>query len=324
MPGRTKNRTPAATLRASPASDYFAVSGFADLIEAFDNFMGLERGLSLHTRENYQRDLKQAAEFFSSQKLASWVEVNPPLAAKWIRALASEGYSVASVARKLTALRVFARFLVKEGIRDDDLAALIVGPKLVRRVPVSLSADQVQRLLKAPQGGDAATLRDRAILELFYSSGLRVSELGGTTLQQVDLPQRFIRIFGKGSKERLVPLGIEACEAIRIWLAAGRQRMLTPRSGGSLFLNRHGTSLSRVALWSIIKKHAARAGMRANVKPHSLRHSFATHLLAGGADLRSIQEMLGHASIATTQIYTAVEPARILSHHSKFHPRSTS
>jgi integrase/recombinase XerD len=217
---------------------------------------------------------------------------------------------------------MLARHLVKEGMRPDDFTALLSGPKLGRKIPATLSADEVARLMAAPTGGDARALRDRALLELFYSSGLRVSELAGLTLQQVDLEHGFIRIFGKGAKERIVPLGGKACDALLTYLASGRPHLVKPKTGSQFFLNPRGQALSRVALWMIVKKHAARAGIAKNVKPHALRHSFATHLLTGGADLRAIQEMLGHASISTTQIYTAVEPRRLVDHHAKYHPRN--
>ena len=227
-----------------------------------------------------------------------------------------------SQARKLTALRVFARFLVRENVRKDDFTALLVGPKVGRPLPGTLSAAEIGKLLAAPTGGDPQSLRDRALLELFYSSGLRVSELAGVTLQQLDLEQGFLRVFGKGSKERVVPIGGRACEAIATYLTSGRPHFVKAHTGSQLFLSNRGTGLSRVMLWMIVKKYAKRAGITRNVKPHGLRHSFATHLLSGGADLRAIQEMLGHASIATTQIYTAVEPQRLRDHHAKFHPRN--
>ena len=217
---------------------------------------------------------------------------------------------------------MLARFLVRERSREDDFTALLSGPKLVRRIPGTLSADEVARLLAAPAGGDARALRDRALLELFYSSGLRVSELAALMLQQVDLTNGLIRVFGKGSKERIVPVGGKALDALTTYLSAGRPSLVKPRTGSQLFLNSRGGALSRVMLWMLVKKHAQRAGITKNVKPHGLRHSFATHLLNGGADLRAIQEMLGHASISTTQIYTAVEPQRLVDHHAKFHPRN--
>lgn len=299
-----------------------AARAFADGIDGFIAFLDLERGLSRHTRSNYQSDLEQAAAFLQRQGAADWRSVTRGQASAWVHALSSADYAVASLARKLSALRMLARFLVREKIRDDDFTALLSGPKLVRRMPATLSESEMARLMAAPTGGDPRALRDRALLELFYSSGLRVSELATLTLQQVDLENGFVRVFGKGAKERVVPIGGKARDALATYVASGRPHLVKPRTGSQFFLNPRGSALSRVALWMIVKKHAERAGISKNVKPHALRHSFATHLLTGGADLRAIQEMLGHASISTTQIYTAVEPQRLLDQHAKFHPRN--
>jgi integrase/recombinase XerD len=217
---------------------------------------------------------------------------------------------------------MLARFLVREKIRDDDFTALLSGPKPARKIPATLTEDEMARLVAAPSGGGPRALRDRALLELFYSSGLRVSELAALALQQIDLRAGFLRVFGKGAKERVVPVGGKACTALETYLTSGRPHLVRPHTGSAFFLNHRGRGLSRVALWKIVKAHATRAGISKNVKPHALRHSFATHLLTGGADLRAIQEMLGHSSISTTQIYTAVEPQRLLDHHAKFHPRN--
>ena len=309
-------------LRAEATSPSRAPADFASEIDAFIAFIDLERGLSRHTRTNYQSDLDQAAEFFARRNVAGWRAVNGAEATAWIHSLSTRDYTVASVARKLAALRMLSRFLVREGKRDDDFSALLIGPKSRRKMPGTLSEDEVGRLLVAANGGEPRALRDRALLELFYSSGLRVSELAGLTLQQLDLENGFIRVFGKGSKERVVPVGGKACEALKTYLVSGRPHLVKPKTGSQLILNKNGTGISRVALWMIVKAYAKRAGITKNVKPHALRHSFATHLLTGGADLRAIQEMLGHASISTTQIYTAVEPQRLVDHHGKFHPRN--
>lgn len=295
---------------------------FREEINDFLNYIALERGLSANTVVAYRRDLDQAAQHFARAGAAGWRTVTADQATAWVRGLSADDYKVASLARKLTALRMLAQHLLRERIRDDDFGALLTMPKAERRIPHTLTTDEAARLMIAPAGGDAFALRDRALLELFYSSGLRVSELAALTLQQVDVDAGFLRVFGKGAKERIVPLGRKAGEAIATYVAAGRPRLVRTYTGSHLFLNHHGRSLSRMGLWKIVKKHAARAGIAKNVKPHALRHSFATHLLTGGADLRSIQEMLGHASISTTQIYTAVEPERLVSHHGKFHPRN--
>jgi len=231
--------------------------------------------------------------------------------------------TAASAARKLSALRVFARHLVREQHRPDDFTEILSAPKLSRRIPGTLTETEMERILAAPAGGGAMALRDRAILELFYSSGLRVSELSALTIPQVDLEAGFLRVFGKGSKERVVPVGGAAREALRLYLDAARRAFVrTGKTGAGVFLSERGTPISRKTIWVMVKKYARRAGLEKKVKPHLLRHSFATHLLGGGADLRAIQEMLGHTNLATTQIYTTVESRRLLSHHTRFHPRN--
>ncbi len=317
-----KRRLTSPVPASTPADAEARAASFANAIDAFLAFIDLERGLSKHTTAAYRRDLDQAAKFLVRQGAADWRAVTGAQAAAWVHSLSSADYTVASLARKLSALRMLARFLVREKMRDDDFTALLSGPKPQRKMPATLSESEMAQLMAAPTGGDPRALRDRALLELFYSSGLRVSELAGLMLQQIDLQQGFLRVFGKGAKERVVPVGGKACEALATYLASGRPHLVKPRTGSQFFLNKNGTALSRVGLWMIVKAHAKRAGLTKNVKPHALRHSFATHLLTGGADLRAIQEMLGHASISTTQIYTAVEPQRLLDHHAKFHPRN--
>jgi integrase/recombinase XerD len=299
-----------------------APGAFAQEVEGFIAFLGLERGLAPNTIAAYRRDLDQAARHFARHGAGDWRAVSPAQAGEWIHSLSRERYAVASLSRKLSALRMLARHLVRERVRDDDFTALLVGPKPARRMPDTLTETEMARLVAAPAASDPRSLRDRALLELFYSSGLRVSELAALTLQQVELEQGFLRVFGKGSKERVVPVGGKACDALAVYLSSGRPHLVRAHTRSHCFLNHHGRSLSRVGLWMIVKKHARRAGITKNVKPHTLRHSFATHLLTGGADLRAIQEMLGHASISTTQIYTSVEPRRLLDHHAKFHPRN--
>lgn len=313
MPGRKPNR---ATGRLH------AAAAFADEIDGFIGFLELERGLSRRTCENYQSDLAQCATFLARRGVAGWRTVTGAQAGAWIRSLSGDHYAVTSLARKIAALRGLARHLIREHIREDDFTVLLTSPRLGRRIPDTLTPAEMERLLAAPGGGDAYALRDRALLELFYSSGLRVSELAGLTLQQIDLEHGFLRVFGKGAKERVVPVGRKAAEAVATWLASGRPHFVKARTGSQLFLSERGSGLSRMMLWLIVKKHAQRAGITRPVKPHLLRHSFATHLLNGGADLRAIQEMLGHASIGTTQIYTAVEAPRLLAQHAKYHPRN--
>ena len=294
-----------------------------EAIEEFGNTLTLERGRSDHTLVAYEGDLRQCAAWLARKaKVTDWSSVTAAQAMDWLYSLSGDDFAVASLARKLSALRMFARHLVREEVRPDDFTALLQGPKLVRRVPGALSEGEVDRLLAAPQGGDAFALRDRALLELFYSSGLRVSELAGLTLSQLDLEHGFLRVFGKGSKERVVPVGGRAAEALRVYIESGRPSFVRTKTGSAIFLSERGGPLSRKTLWYLVQKYAAKAGIERGVKPHLLRHSFASHLLGGGADLRAIQEMLGHANLATTQIYTAVEEKRLVEQHGQFHPRN--
>jgi integrase/recombinase XerD len=293
-----------------------------DPIRDFGNSLTLERGRSDRTLEAYEGDLRQCAAHLARRGVTNWKDARSAQVMEWLYSLSGDDYTVASLARKLSALRMFARHLVRERVRADDFTEQLQGPKLVRHVPGTLSTGEIDALLAAPSGGDPHSLRDRAILELFYSSGLRVSELAGLMLQQVDLESGFLRVFGKGSKERVVPVGGKAASALTVYLASARPHFVKPKTGSQLFLSERGTALSRQMLWVLVKKYAKRAGITKTVKPHLLRHSFATHLLGGGADLRAIQEMLGHANIATTQIYTAVEEKRLLDQHARFHPRN--
>ncbi len=300
-----------------------APGDFGGEIDDFIGYLKLERGLSVHTQSGYQNDLDQCAAFLATRGVKSWSTVSADTVAEWIHSLGGGELAVASLARKRTAVRMLARYLVTEEKRPDDFTALLEGPKLARRIPGTLSVEDVAKLLTAPTGGDALSIRDRAILELFYSSGLRVSELSGVMIQQLDLENGFLRVFGKGSKERVVPVGGRALDAVQTYLAAARTHFVKPKKTGSeLFLSERGTAISRKMLWVLVKKYAARAGIKKAVKPHLLRHSFATHLLGGGADLRAIQDMLGHANLATTQIYTAVDEKRLAGEHAKFHPRN--
>jgi integrase/recombinase XerD len=299
-----------------------APAGFAGEIDSYLSYLELERGLAKNTVVSYENDLTQAAHFLQKHGAAGWARVTSRQLTAWLHWLSDQGFSAATSARKLTAVRMLCRHLVRERVRDDDPTALLAGPKFRRRLPRTLTAADMGRLLAAPSGGDPYSVRDRAMLELLYSSGLRASELTGLSLQQIDLEHGFVRVFGKGSKERVVPLGGQARDAVAAYLSAARPRLVKPRTGSELFISERGRALSRKTLWIIVRKYAARAGLADKIKPHLLRHSFATHLLGGGADLRAIQEMLGHASIGTTQIYTAVESSRLLDQHARFHPRN--
>lgn len=299
-------------------------AAFADEIDGYLSHLELERGLSRNTAQSYESDLKQAAHFLKRQGVANWRKATAKHLTAWLHWLSDQDFSAASQARKLTAIRMLYRHLVAEKVCDDNPTLLLSGPKIRRKLPQTLSTGEMQKLLAGPTGADAYAIRDRAMLELVYSSGLRASEICGLTLQQVDLDHGFVRVFGKGSKERVVPLGDKARDAVQAYLTSGRPRLVKSKTGSELFITERGKAMSRKTLWVMVKSAAARAGLEKPVKPHLLRHSFATHLLGGGADLRAIQEMLGHASIGTTQIYTAVESSRLLDQHARHHPRNKS
>ena len=293
-----------------------------ELVESFLAWLELERGLSKNTIIAYTHDLAHFAQFLEQRKVTDWSQVDETVISAWTAHLGQSEYARSSQARKLSAVRMLARHLVREGVRKDDFTELASAPKLSRKLPEVLTYQELKRLLEAPDTSTPYGLRDRAILELFYSSGLRVSELCGVLLQSVNLDEGYIRVFGKGSKERIAPIGSAAITAVRNYLVGGRPHFVKARTGSELFLSQQGRAISRKMVWVMIRQHAAKAGIKKPIKPHLLRHSFATHLLEGGADLRVIQEMLGHSDISTTQIYTSVQANRLADEHALYHPRS--
>ncbi|MGJ8653296.1 MAG: site-specific tyrosine recombinase XerD [Opitutaceae bacterium] len=295
---------------------------FAEPVESFLGWLELERGLSKNTIASYASDLVQCALYMGSGGVPNWQAVNEVAVSAWTAELSRQDYARTSQARKLSALRMFAKHLVRENLRADDFTELLGSPKLARKLPEVLTREEVERLLNAPSMTTPHGLRDRAMLELFYSSGLRVSELCGILLQNINLDEGYVRVFGKGSKERIAPIGSAAIKAVQDYMASARPQFIKAKTGSELFLSQQGRAISRKMVWVLIKEHALRAGIKKPIKPHLLRHSFATHLLEGGADLRAIQEMLGHSDISTTQIYTSVQAARLADEHALYHPRS--
>ncbi len=297
-------------------------AGLVEAVESFLVWLELERGLSSNTITAYSYDLESFTRYLEQQKISDWSQVDETVVSSWTVHLGQSEYARSSQARKLSAVRMLARHLVREGVRKDDFTELASAPKLSRKLPEILSYKELQLLLEAPNTATPYGLRDRAILELFYSSGLRVSELCGVLLQSINLDEGYIRVFGKGAKERIAPIGSAAITAVQNYLAGGRPHFLKAKTGSELFLSQQGRAISRKMVWVMIRQHAARAGIKKTIKPHLLRHSFATHLLEGGADLRVIQEMLGHSDISTTQIYTSVQTNRLADEHALYHPRS--
>jgi integrase/recombinase XerD len=229
--------------------------------------------------------------------------------------------STTTICRNLAAIKMFHRFLVRENLSKEDPTTLVDTPKLWKRVPAVLSQAEIEAMIAAAAGRRPQQLRDAAILEIFYGSGLRVSELADLKTTSINDEVGFVRAVGKGSKERIIPLGKKAREAVKKYLAGGRPKLLKEKTSDVLFLSRLGARMSRVSLWSVIKLYARQANIKKTIKPHTLRHTFATHLLEHGADLRSVQEMLGHSDISTTQIYTHVDKERLKTVHKQFHPR---
>jgi integrase/recombinase XerD len=290
-------------------------------LDAFLEHLVVERGLAQNSLEAYRRDLARYLAHLAGrgQDPAALDRTEVP---RYLLALREAGLSPRSVARHLSAIRQFHRFLLREGAAGTDPTAHVDSPRPWRRLPGVLSIEEVDRFLAAPVPATPQGLRDRAMLELMYASGLRVSELVGLKLADMDLAVGVVRVVGKGNKERLVPVGEAAAVRLRAYQADGRPRLESGRPSPFLFLGRHGRGLTRQAFWQLIKRQAAAAGIRKSVTPHTLRHSFATHLLERGADLRAVQLMLGHADIGTTQLYTHVSRARLKALYDKHHPRA--
>jgi integrase/recombinase XerD len=266
--------------------------------------------------------LEEFADWASKrQQLFSPGKVELDELTKYLASEKERGLAPASMKLIVVALKVFFRFLKMRSMTEKDPAELLTLPRLTRFLPETLNQVQVNRLLEVNIQGRPFPLRDRAMMELFYASGLRISELTGVRLENLNLQERIIRVVGKGSKTRLVPIGRTACDAIDQYLTQERVRLVRRKTGNEVFLSRHGKKLTTQRVWQITKEIAASAGFETNVYPHLLRHSFATHLLANGADLRIIQELLGHADISTTQIYTHVDQSHLKSIHKQFHPR---
>ncbi len=290
-------------------------------LDLFLNFLTVEKGLSANTLEAYSRDAGKYLTFLETQGRLSPDRINPIHIASFLAALKGSGLGPRSRARALSCVRMFHRFLQTEGFREGNPASLIDAPRTVDKLPKVLSFREVEALLAAPSEEVAFDLRDRAMLELLYATGLRVSELVRLKKREVNLDAGFLLAFGKGAKERLVPMGESASAFLQKYLMMVRGGLDKAGDNEYLFLSRLGEPMTRQAFWNIIKKRAAQAGIRQDISPHTLRHSFATHLLENGADLRSVQIMLGHADLSSTQIYTHITRERLKRIHAEFHPR---
>jgi integrase/recombinase XerD len=318
---------------------------FGQRVKDFLDYLMIEAGLADNTILGYGRDMRSFLEHCKSNKISEVNQIRPIDIQHYLRDLSKEEFSESSVKRSLVAIRMFLRFGKLTGFVEDEFAGILEGPKLWQRLPVVCSKEQVVRLLEAPDPSERFYFRDKAILELLYATGLRASELAELKQSDLNLEIGYLRCFGKGNRERVVPVGKVAIGSVKEYLSELRPKLVKPFSGEFLLLSRTGRGLGRIEIWRLVKKYAGRAGLRKDelagfgtdvgggslgrgrkgksksLTAHTLRHCFATHLLAGGADLRSVQEMLGHVDICTTQIYTHVDQARLREMHKKYHPR---
>jgi integrase/recombinase XerD len=281
----------------------------------------LEKALSANTLQAYGFDLQRLAQYCAERDIDAAQGVTPEVLALFLRELYDVGFAASSIQRTLSTLHGYFGFLVAEGFRSDDPSELLDGPRQARYLPAVLSVEEIERVLESIDLTGRFGVRDRALLETLYATGMRVSELVSFTMEHLLAGEKLTRITGKGSRERLVPIGDIALQWIARYYDTERPRQLRPHSDNTLFLNSRGTAISRMGIWKIIQRHILLAGVEKKVSPHTFRHSFATHLLEGGADLRTVQEMLGHANIVTTEIYTHVDREYLKEVHRSFHPR---
>lgn len=289
-------------------------------IDIYLNYLKVEKHLADNTLQAYGRDLRFFSEYLHEMGPKDLKKVSEEDILRFIASLRKRGVKSRSIARVLTSVRMLFRFLIREHLMDDDPSGKIEFPKIGSRLPRTMNMVQVDSLLSQPMVGTAIGLRDYAMLQLMYATGMRVSELVGVKINSLNLDGGYLRVFGKGSKERIIPIGSEAIRALQKYIDSVRDK--NGDLSEHLFVGNKGAGLTRQAFWNRIKGYAKKAGIKINISPHMLRHSFATHLLEGGADLRSVQTMLGHADVMTTQIYTHVSAKHLRDLYKKFHPRS--
>jgi integrase/recombinase XerD len=295
-----------------------------DQLKDFIHFLIVEKGLAKNTIVSYERDLKSYIKYFGNvEQLKNVNEVERIHIIHFLGRLKEQGKSSRTLARHVASIRAFHQFLLRERVSDHDPSVHIETPKLERTLPKVLNLAEVETLLDSPDTKDHYGIRDKAMLELLYATGIRVSELIGLQTSDVHLTMGFVRCIGKGNKERIIPIGKTALAALEHYVNNGRSHFISKKNhDNALFLNHHGKQLTRQGFWKILKKLAQGAGIEKELTPHTLRHSFATHLLENGADIRAVQELLGHSDISTTQIYTHVTKTRLRDVYSKFHPRA--
>jgi integrase/recombinase XerD len=291
-------------------------------VDQFINYLAVERGLAQNTLESYGRDLRQFTKYLQTGHMDLLQDSSRTTILTYLDSLQSRGRAMSTISRNLAAIKSFYQYMVRERYLEKDPAATMESPKLEKKLPRILTIGEVEQLLKQPDGLLPTGLRDKAMLELLYATGIRVSELISLNISDVNLELGYIKCYGKGAKERIVPLGSIAARCVQEYLNKGRGKMVRSYEEPALFVNHHGNQLTRQGFWKIIKKYASEANIEKEITPHTLRHSFATHLLENGADLRSVQEMLGHADISTTQIYTHVTNKHLKEVYDRTHPRA--
>jgi integrase/recombinase XerD len=312
---RLPSRKPKASRSALPEGHALAL---ADFLEA----LRVEAGLARSTLAAYRSDLETFLAFATARGAPSPAAIREAHVVDWLAERRERGLAEATVARGLAAVRMWMRHLTMEGRIARDVSALIAAPNLRQSLPNTLAVDEVERLLEAPAGPGWRPERDRALLEVLYACGARVSEAVGLRTNEIEPSLKVLRLTGKGAKTRIVPLGARARRALETWMAGGRARLPGSARAAQVFLTRSGRPMTRLDAWRVVKAAARRAGLPADISPHTLRHSFATHMVEGGADLRSVQEMLGHASIRTTEVYTHLDKGHVTSLHRLYHPRA--
>jgi integrase/recombinase XerD len=291
------------------------------LLDQFLHYLIVEKGLSKNTIDAYSHGLNRFLDSLRKKEIQEMPSVSKFDVRAFLLALRKQGLSTKTVLRNLVAIRTFFQFLIQEGILEANPIEELESPKIAKTLPEILTLKEVEQLLEQPNPQTPLAIRDRAMLEVLYATGMRVSELTHLPINQVNLEGGYVLVFGKGSKERIIPLGSEAMKWVALYLKAARERLAKGKESPFLFINRSGRGMSRQQFWKTIKAYGRRAGIRKRITPHLLRHSFASHLLEGGADLRSVQMMLGHVDISTTQIYTHVTGERLKKIHKRYHPR---
>ena len=291
----------------------------ASLIHEFFDYLSVEKGLSENSLAAYRHDLASYQQFVEDQKVRDWSGIRRNHILEYLMQEKKRGLEASSIARRLVTIKLFHRFLLQEHYLEEDITSVLETPRLWKKLPYPLTRPEMEAILKAPDPKKPTGVRDRALLECLYATGMRVSEIVGLTLEEVNLGSGFLRCVGKGDKERIIPIGRQAIECCKVYLENVRSRQEARTQ--HFFLGRRGQGLTRQFVWQMIKRYARHARMTKPLTPHTFRHSFATHLLEGGADLRVVQELLGHADISTTQIYTHVSRDHLKDVHSRFHPR---